>query len=463
MEKTDRKNKPLDLTEGSLFKKILIFSLPLMLSNLLQVLFNISDIAVVGRFAGSAALGSVGSCATVVFLFTGFLIGMGGGVNALIAAHIGAKHNDDVASSCRASAAVSLILGLLLAALGIGVSKPLLTVLGTKPDLIDGAVLYLRIYFCGMPAVALYNFGNGVYSADGDTKRPLIFLSAAGAVNIALNLLFVIVCKLSVAGVALASIISQYLSAALIVISLLRTNRPYRLHFRGFRVSGEKVKKLLMLGVPSGLQNAIFALANLFIQAGVNTFDTVMVEGNSAASNADAFIYDILAAFYTACTSFMSQNLGADRKDRLLKSYFVSLIYSFGFGAVISAILLLCGPYFLSLFTADAEVIEAGMKRLTIMGYSYAVSAFMDCTIAASRGLGKTVIPTIIVIMGSCVFRIIWVYTVFAYFKTIPSLYLLYIFSWSITAVAEIIYFVVAYKKVAGKARLSTENDEILP
>jgi len=452
MKSSKRNNKSIDLTEGSLFKKILLFSLPLMLSNVLQVLFNMSDIAVVGRFAGNEALGAVGSTTTLVMLFTGFIIGIGNGVNALIARHIGAGHDDVTASACRASAVVSLVTGVCISALAIGLSKPFLLLLNTKPELIDGAVLYVRIYFCGIPALAVYNFGNGVFSADGDTKRPLIFLSISGVVNVLLNLFFVIVAKMSVAGVALASIISQYLSAAFIIIALCRTKRPYRLRFRHFKINGEKVKTVLMLGVPAGLQNAIFSAANLFIQAGVNSFDTVMVEGNSAASNADSIIYDLMAAFYTACTSFMSQNLGAGKTDRILKSYFISLLYSFGIGAVIGAVFLLCGRQFLAIFTADAAVIDAGMKRLTIMSYSYAVSAFMDCTIAAARGLGKTIIPTVIVIMGSCVFRIIWVYTVFAYFKTIPSLYLLYVFSWTITAVAEIIYFACVYKKtVAAK------------
>ena len=447
MEETQRKRKPLNLTEGSLFKKILIFSLPLVLSNLLQVLFNMSDIAVVGRFAGSVALGAVGSTTTFVMLFTGFIIGIGSGVNSLVAKFIGADNDEEVRSSCYASAVTSVAIGVIVAALGIGLSKPLLLLLKTKPEFIDGAVLYVRIYFCGMPALAIYNFGNGVFSADGDTKRPLIFLATAGVLNVLLNLLFVIVFKMSVAGVALASIISQYLSAAFIIIALFRTKRPYRLNLRNFKISGEKVKSVLLLGIPAGFQNAIFSAANLFIQAGVNSFDAVMVEGNSAAANADAFVYDIMAAFYTACTSFISQNHGAGKKDRILKSYFVSLIYSFGVGAVISGILMLCGKHFLAIFTTEQAVIDAGMKRLTIMGFSYAVSAFMDCPIAASRGLGKTIIPTVIVIMGSCVFRIIWVYTVFAYFKTIPSLYLLYVFSWAITAVAETVYFAVIYKK----------------
>ena len=212
------------------------------------------------------------------------------------------------------------------------------------------------------------------------------------------------------------------------------------------RLDPSKTVDILKIGIPSGLQNAIFALANLFVQVGVNSFSATMVAGNSAAANSDGLIYDVMAAIYTACASFMSQNLGAGKQDRVLKSYLISLLYSFGIGGAMGLLLVIFGRQFLSLFTSDPDVITAGLKRLTIMGFSYGVSAFMDCTIAASRALGKSLVPMFIVIMGSCVFRVLWVYTVFAYFKTIPSLYLLYVFSWSITAVAEIIYFLHIYR-----------------
>ena len=438
---------PSDMTSGPLGKQILLFSLPLMLSNVLQVLFNMSDVAVVGRFAGSSALGSVGSTSTMVMLFTGLLIGMGSGVNVLAARFFGARQEKDLRQTVHTSFWICLLSGLLILGLGLLFSRPLLALLNTKPELMDGAVLYIRLYLLGMPALALYNFGSGVMSAVGDTRRPLIYLLISGVVNVLLNLFFVIVCRIGVAGVAIASVISQYLSAFLILLSLLKSNGMYSLRLPELKLTPEKAHMILALGIPAGFQNAIFAIANLFIQAGVNSFDTLMVEGNSAASNADALVYDMMAAFYTACSSFMGQNFGAGKKDRVRKSYFISLGYSFGIGALLGGLLLLFGNRFLSLFTSDAAVAEAGMKRLTIMAFSYAVSAFMDCTIAASRGLGKTVVPTVIVIMGSCVFRVLWVYTVFAYFRTIPSLYLLYIFSWAITAIAEMIYFKRCYQK----------------
>ena len=329
-------SKSKTMIEGPLAKQILLVSLPLALSNLLQILFNMSDVAVVGRFAGSTALGSVGSTATFVTLFTGFLIGLSNGVNVLVARFYGAGHPKDVSKTVHSALLVSLAAGVLLLFVGLFGSPALLELLNTKEDLL-----------------------------------------------------------------------------------------------------------------PAGLQNAIFAIANLFIQAGVNSFDSLMVKGNSAAANADAMVYDAMAAFYMACASFMSQNYGAGKLDRVKKSYFIALAYSFGLGAVLGGGLLVFGRQFLALFTTESAVIDAGMKRIMVMGWAYCTSAFMDCTIAASRGLGKTVGPTVIVILGSCVFRVAWVYTIFAHFHTIPALYLLYPCSWALTAAAEIVYFVFSYRHAA--------------
>ena len=265
------------LTEGPLAKQILLVSLPLMLSNLLQVLFNMSDVAVVGRFAGSTALGAVGSTSILVTLFTGFLIGLGNGINVLVARFYGARHPGDVEKTVHSAAIISLIAGVALLFIGLLGSPFMLRLLNTKEDLLPGAILYLRVYFLGMPALALYNFGNAVFSAIGDTKKPLIYLSIAGALNILLNLFFVIVCKLDVAGVALASAISQCVSAGLILRALTRMQDCYRLEAKKLRLDPAMTRSILGLGLPAGFQNAIFAIANLFIQAGVNSFDSLMV------------------------------------------------------------------------------------------------------------------------------------------------------------------------------------------
>ena len=438
------------MVEGSLWKNMFLFSVPLMLSQLLQVLFNMADVAVVGKFSSAEALGSVGSTTILVSLFTGFLIGMGSAVNVRVAQHLGAQDKPRTRASIRTSFVICLSMGCIIMVLCLVSARFILEVLGTKEDLIDGAELYFRIYALGMPALGIFNFGNGVLSANGDTKRPLAYLMVAGILNVIFNLFFVIICNMAEDGVALASIITQYVSAMLILVHIgkQQDDCSFRLQDLKKGIDKSEQKRILGLGIPAGFQHSIFAIANLFIQGAVNTFDSVMVEGNSAAANADAIIYNVMATFYTACSTFMGQNLGAAKHDRVLKSYFIGIVYSFLAGAVLGGALFLFGREFLSLFANDEAVIEAGLQRTGIMCFSYAFSAFMDCTIAACRGIGKSFAPTVIVIMGSCVFRVVWIYTVFAHFHTIPSLYLLYIFSWLITSVAEIICFAVNYRKL---------------
>lgn len=438
----------MDFCEGSLWKKIFLFSIPLMFSNVLQVVFNMSDVAVVGKFAGPIALGAVGSTSILVTLFTGILLGLSSGVNALTALYIGSKNETDVKETVHTAAILCFCTGVFITLLGIAFSRPILTAMHTKEELIEDALVYLRIYLLGMPALGIFNFGNSVLSAAGDTKRPLYFLSLAGVLNVLMNLLFVIVCRMNVAGVAIASILAQYFSAAMVLVLLLRTKECFGLKPGALKISSNKLKRIIRIGIPSAFQYAIFALANLFVQTGVNSFDHVMVEGNSAASNADPLVYDMMSAFYTACTSFIAQNYGAQKKDRIRKSFLICMLYSFLVGLILGVGIYQLRYPFLGLFTNDSSVINAGIKRLSVMALSYSVSAFMDNSIAASRGLGRTILPTVMVILGSCVFRIFWIYTVFAYFKTIESLYLLYVFSWLITAIAEILYFIKIFRKI---------------
>lgn len=443
-----------DMTQGSLWKQIWKYSLPLMFTNVLQVIFNLADIAVVGQFGGSGALGSVGSTTILVTLFAGLLIGLSGGVNVLVAQARGERNAKRTSDTVHTAAVISLAAGVLVTVVCILFAENILVAMNTKPELLDGAVLYFRIYFLGAPAIALYNYGNAVLGAIGDTKRPLIYLGLAGVLNVALNLFFVIVCHMGVAGVALASVISQCVSAGLLIWTLLRSEGDYGLRLGSLRVSAGITGKLLRIGIPSAIQYAIFQFANLFVQIGVNSFDTVVVEGTAAAANADGLVYEMMAAFYTAGATFIGQNFGAGKRDRILKSYFVSTLYALVLAMALGLLLVLFGRPFLGIFTNDEAVIEAGMYRLTVMGLSYWVSAFMDSALAASRGLGETTVPTVIVILGSCVFRLIWVYTVFAFFGTITSLYLLYVFSWTVTAIAEIWYFARLYRRTGRQIKI---------
>ena len=448
--------KQIEMTRGSLWKNILLFSLPLMLTQVLEVLFNLSDVAIAGKYAYNTyvALGAVGSTTTLVSLFTGLLIGMGAGVNVAVARWLGIGDEESVEHTTHSSLLLCLGMGLVTCLICVCFAEPMLRLLNTKEDFLPGAVLYLRIYALGLPGMGIYNCGNGILSATGDTKRPLVYLSVAGVLNVILNLVFVIGCRMSAEGVAIASAIAQWVSAGLIFVHLLRRRDACRLELRKLRIHRMAAKRILMIGIPSGMQNAIFAVANLFVQAGLNSFDEITVSGAAAAANADTLIFNMMAAFYTACASFVSRNWGAGRKDRILKSYYISMLYAFLAGAIFGGLMLLLGRQFLYLFASEEAVIDAGMDRLRIMAFSYGIGALMDASIAASRGLGKSIAPTVMVILGSCVFRVIWIYTVFAFFHTVPSLYLLYIFSWVITGIAEFLYFRATYKKCLTSTQL---------
>lgn len=441
-----------NFTKGPIIPQMLLFSIPLVFTNLLQVLFNLCDVAVVGRFAGSNALGSVGSSVILVQLFLAFIIGMSGSINVLTALHIGAKNKKDLSETVHTSIIISFLEGVVILLIGIVFSPIILKLLGTKDELIKGAIIYARICSLGMPALGIYNWGNAVLSAAGNTKKPLYFLSISGVINIILNLFFVIICHLSVAGVALASVISQYALAVMIIVTMLKEKQDFRLELKKIRITKSKVPTITRLGILSGFQSAVFHFANLFVQAGVNSFDATFVSGNSAATNADTIVFECMAAFNTAGATFVGQNFGARDKKRIKYSYLTSTLLSMALGLILGILLLLFGREFLSLFSSDAAVIDAGLNRVNIMALSLFLSALMDCSIAASRAIHKTAIPTFIVIMGSCVFRILWVKTVFAFIGTIPSLYLLYPFSFIITGVAEIAYFVYCYKKLYFKS-----------
>lgn len=451
MQRTHRAHyhhsRAIEMTSGSLWKNILLFSIPLVLTQLLEILFNLSDVAVAGKFADYRALGAVGSTTQLVTLFTGFLIGLGSGVNVEVARSLGAEDKERTEKNIHTSFIICAAVGVLLYLICRVFARDLLVLLHTKDELLEGAVLYFSIYALGLPAMAVYNFGNGVLSAAGDTKRPLLYLTVSGILNVILNLFFVIKCHMAADGVAIASVIAQVLSAVMITVHLCRRNDDCRLSFSKLRFNGQSASRVLMLGIPTGLQHAIFAVANMFVQAGLNTFDAVTVSGNSASVNADELIFNTQAAFYTACSSFISRNWGAGRKERILKSYIASLTYAFAAGAICGVLLLGFGREFLSIFANEQAVIDAGMQRIKIMCFSYGVGAFMDCSIAAARGLGKSIVPMIIVVLGSCVFRVVWIYTVFAFYKTIPALYLLYIFSWAITGAAETLYFRRVYRQ----------------
>ncbi len=439
----------MEMREGNLWKKILLYSLPLMLTNMLQLLFNTADVAIVGKFAGSLSLGAVGSTSLLITLTTGILIGISGGVNSVVAYYIGADDDEKERKVGYTGFMLCALFGFLILALGFVFARQILTLLGTKDELIEEAILYFRIYMMGSPALAVFNYGNAILSAKGNTKEPLKYLLISGCINIVLNVFFVVGCRMTADGVALASIISQYISAVLVMRAVIK-GITFQVRFADVLRSVRNrvvVGKILRIGIPAAMQYTLFAISNLFIQSAVNSFDHIVVEGNSAAMNIDLLVYDMMAAFYTACTSFIAQNYGADKKDRVLKSYVITTVYSFGLAVILGALAYIFRFDLLYIFTNDPEVVAKGAIRTSILSISYCISAFMDNSTFACRGLGKTVVPTIIIMLGTIVFRIVWVYTVFAYFHTLTSLYLVYGSAFAITGLVGNIYFFRLYRK----------------
>ena len=440
--------REIDMTGGNLTLDVLLFSLPLMLSNLLQIIFNLADVAVVGQFAGPHALGSVGSTTLFVTLFTLLIIGLASGENVITAYALGAGDDRSAEETVRTSFVLSIVSGLIIMAVSEAGAAVVLRLVNTREELFAGALLYVRIYFLGLPALSVYNFGSAVYSAGGDTKKPLVYLTVSGILNVILNLFFVLVLGMDVDGVALASIIAQYLSAFLVVRALLLETSSFRLVPAKEKPDLQTVRRILQIGLPAGFQNVIFMASNLFIQSGINTFSAEVVAGCAAAFSLDTVIFDTISSFYVACTSFMGQNFGAGKKERISRSYHLCLAYSVLMSLILGLFLRAFGPVCLRLFTSDPAVIAGGMERISVLGLSIWMSAFMDCTIAASRGIGKSAVPTVIVFSGACVIRIIWVYTVFAFFKTPASLFAAFPFTWGITSAAEILYYRWSFAKL---------------
>lgn len=441
------KTARLDMTEGPLLGKIIRYSIPLILTGVLQLLYNAADVVVVGRFAGSEALAAVGSTGALNNLIVNIFLGLSTGVSVLTAQYLGAQNHDAVRKVIHTAVLTALCSGVLVMGIGVSLSKPLLTLMDTPEDVIDLSVLYMRIIFLGMPANLLYNYCAGILRASGDTKHPLLFLSISGLLNVVLNLVLVIVFHLGVAGVAIATIVSQVVSAAFILIYLMRQKGVLHLSLSELRIDPHSFLRIIAIGIPSGLQGACFSISNVLIQSSVNSFGSLAMAGNTAGSNLDGFIYISMNALHHTCMNFTGQNVGAGKYHRIPKviGYCMAVVTAVGV-AVGSLIYLLRMPL-LSFYTSgeDAEaVIGYGCMRLLIMATTYFLCGHMEVANGALRGMGESVIPAIISLLGACGFRILWIYTVFRAFHTLTCLYLSFPISWAITAGVQLVmcYFV---------------------
>ncbi len=441
----------MDMCSGPIFVKIVVFAIPLILSGILQLLFNAADIIVVGRFAGSESLAAVGSTSSLINLLVNVFIGMSVGANVLVARYYGGQQMRDLEETVHTAMVMAAVGGGILILVGVVLADPLLTLMGTPEDVLPLATLYMKIFFVGMPVNLVYNFGSAILRAVGDTKRPLYFLLAAGIINVVLNLFFVIALSMGVAGVALATVISQAISAFLIVRCLIKSDAGYRLELRKLRIVKNKMRSIVRIGLPAGLQGAIFSISNVLIQSSVNSFGSVAMAGNTAAQNIEGFVYTSMNAVYQTALSFTSQNFGARRYDRMKRILIYCLILTSLVGFVMGDGAVFLGRRLLGIYSSDSEVIRFGMNRLRIIGTTYFVCGLMDSMVGALRGMGYSVMPMLVSLTGACAFRVLWIYTVFAANRTLPTLYLSYPVSWGITFAAHLICYLVVLKKVKRK------------
>lgn len=452
------KKYEIDMCSGSVLGKMLLFALPLMCSSILQLLFNAADIVVVGRFAGDNALAAVGSNTALINLLTNIFVGLSVGSNVLTAQYYGAKRNDDLKETVHTSMLLSLYCGLLLTVVGLVGAPMLLELMKAPPEVLDLAVLYLRIYFLGMASMMVYNFGSSILRAVGDTKRPLYYLLGAGIVNVLLNLFFVIVCHLGVAGVALATVISQTISAFLVVRCLIKEQGGIHLELKELAISREKLGKIMQIGLPAGFQGTVFSLSNVVIQSAVNSFGNIAV-GNSAAANIEGFVYMAMNAFHQATISFTSQNYGAREYRRIYRILFAGELCVVATGLLLGNLAVFFGDVLLGIYSPSAEVIAAGMVRLKVICTLYALCGVMDVLVGALRGIGYSIIPMVVSLVGACGLRLLWIATVFRIpeYHSLFTVYLSYPITWTITLTVHAVTFALAARKV-----LRTEGAPVL-
>lgn len=438
------------MCSGAILGKMLVFALPLMCSSILQLLFNAADIIVVGRFAGDNSLAAVGSNTALITLLTNFFIGLSIGANVLVAHYYGAKQDKDLNETIHTAMLLSVYSGIFLTLVGCIGARQILIWMQTPGDVLELATQYLRIYFLGMTATMVYNFGSAILRAVGDTRRPLYYLSAAGIVNVILNLVFVIRFQMDVAGVAVATVISQCISAALIVRCMMGEEGNIRLDLRSLRIHSEKFIRILKIGLPASFQGIIFSVSNVIIQASVNSFGAITVAGNSAAANIEGFVYVAMNAFYQASLSFTGQNVGAAKYERINRILYTAELCAVTVGLLLGNAAVFWGRELLSMYTASELVIEAGMKRIRVICRTYALCGMMDTIVGSMRGLGYSVVPMFVSLIGACGLRLFWIFTFFRMeqFHTATSLYLTYPVSWILTFAAHVICYCIIRRKM---------------
>ena len=452
-EKTARVSYRMDMTEGPLTTKIIKFTIPVMLSGILQLLFNTADVIVVGRFTGKTALAAVGSTGSLINLLVSLFMGLSIGTNVLVARYQGAKDDKAVSDTVHTSIALGIVGGLILLIIGIVATRPLLEMMATPEDVIDQSTLYMRILFFGMPLNLILNFGAAILRAIGDTKRPLYYLTIAGVINLFLNIFLVTVFSLGVAGVAIATVISEGVSCVLILLCLKHETGAIRLYFNRIKINPSKCIDIMKIGLPAGLQGCIFSISNVLIQSSVNSFGSTVMAGNTAASNIEGFVYVSMNSLYQTCISFTSQNFGAGKFKRIKMVLINCLVIVAITGLVLGNSAYFFGKFLLSAYNNEAEVISYGLIRLSIISTMYFLCGLMDVMVGAMRGIGYSILPMIVSLVGACGLRIVWIYTVFVKFRTLDILFISYPVTWTITFLSHLVCYYIVTRKYKDKFR----------
>lgn len=451
-ENRQRKNKyEIDMTNGTLMDKLISFSLPLMLSGILQLMFNAVDIIVVGRFTGSGALAAVGSTTALINVFTNLFIGISLGANVLAARFYAAGREKEMSETVHTAITLALVSGLIMAVAGVVFAKGALTLMDTPADVIGQSALYMRIYFVGMPFFMLYNYGAAILRAVGDTKRPLIFLIVSGVINALLNLFLVIVWNMGVAGVAIATVISQMISCILVLRCLYRTQGSYQLRFSKLAVKGEYVRQIFHVGVPAGIQSTVINFSNVLLQSSVNSFGSIAMAGYTAANNIFGFLFVSVNSVTQACMSFTSQNYGAGRKKRMDKVLLECMLLSVASALILGSCAYLFGPEILRIYTTDPAVIACGMEIMLYTTVTYFLCGLMDLFPGALRGMGHSAVPMILSVIGTVGTRIVWIYGIFPRHRSLKILFISYPASWIITIAMQVICYFFVRRSVYAK------------
>ncbi len=444
------KRYEIDMLNGPVMPKLLSFALPLMLSSMLQLTFNAADVIVVGRFEGDAALAAVGAPGSLINLLINLFLGLSVGANVIVAQCFGAGNFKETWDAVHTSVTLSLISGVLVGVVGFFLAGTFLSMMNTPDEVLPLATAYMRIYFLGMPANMLYNFGAAILRAIGDTRRPLTYLTIAGVVNVLLNLLFVIVFHMGVSGVALATIISQVISAVLVLLCLMRSDGAIRVELKKLRLDMGKVWQIAKVGLPAGLQGMVFSISNVLIQSTVNSFGKTVVAGNTTASNLEGYIYVAMNSIYQGAITFTGQNVGARKYERIGRVARDSLMTVFAIGAALGGLLMLFKVPLFHIYTEDDAVIAAAGIRTSVIAPTYFLCGMMDTMVGLLRGMGSSVTPMIVSIMGACVLRVVWILTIFPLDPTLTMLYISYPISWAVTFATHFVCYLRVKKKKYG-------------